>query len=110
MPKKTYEPYMLPSKFNEMESHIIKNKISIMEQVLTSINYALTKKLQFVEVFKFKDSDFIITLSDDRFKENIANIYDFYIKSEQYELCDRVKKLEKKLTTYEQKKQKKTAT
>ena len=109
MPKKTYEPYTLPSNFNEMESHIIKHKLPLMEQVLDSINYALTKKLQFVEVFKFNESGFIITLSADKFKENIANIYDFYIKSEQYELCSRIKKIEKKLTIYEQKKQKETA-
>jgi hypothetical protein len=106
MPKKTYEPYMLPSKFNEMENHIIKNKTILTEQVLNSINYALTKKLQFVEIFKFEESDFIVTLGCDKFKENIENIFEYYIKTEQYELCDRVKKLEKKLLTYEQKKQK----
>lgn len=109
MPKKTYEPYLLPSKFNEMENHIINNKTILMEQVLNSINYALTKKLQFVEIFKFKDSDFIVTLGEDKFEENINNIFDYYIKSEQYELCDRVKKIERKLLKYEQKKQKDTS-
>jgi hypothetical protein len=106
MPKKTYEPYTLPSEFNEMEEHIINNKTLMMEQVLSSINYALTKKLQCVDVFKFSGSDFIVAIKHDNFRENIANIYDYYIKSEQYELCDRVKKIEKKLLTYEQKKQK----
>jgi hypothetical protein len=110
MPKKTYETYVLPSNFNEMETHIIKNKTPMMEQVLSSINYALTKKLQFVEVFKFKESEFIVTLGFNGFKENIANIYEYYISTEQYELCNRVKKIEKKLITYEQKKQKTKST
>jgi hypothetical protein len=106
MPKKTYEPYLLPSKFNDMESHIVNNKVILMEQVVSGINHALSKKLKFVEIFKFSNSDFVITLGSDKFKENITNIFDYYIKNEKYELCERVKKLEKKFNTYEQKKQK----
>jgi hypothetical protein len=102
-----YEPYRLPSQFTAMESHLVKNKNAILQQVLNSIDYALAKKLQIVEVFCFKDSNFIITLSEDKFQENIANIYDFYIKTEQYELCKNVKQLENRLlATYEQKTQK----
>lgn len=97
MPKKSYKPYLLPSNFNEMENHIIKNKITMMEQVLDSVNYALSKKLKFVEVFKFTNSDFIITLTMDKFKENIDNIFEYYIQNENYELCDRLKKIEKRL-------------
>ena len=43
------------------------------------------------------NSDFVITVDYDKFKETIDNIFNQYIKTEQYELCDRVKKLEKKL-------------
>lgn len=106
MIKKTYKPYILPSNFKEMENFIIKNKIELMEQVVDSINYALSKKLKFVEVFNFINSDFIITLGEDKFKENLNNIFQYYIKNEKYELCGRLKKVEKKLLTYEQKRKK----
>jgi len=98
MSKKTYNSYLLPSGFDEMDSFVIKNKILMTEQVLDSIDHALKKKLDFVEIFKFTNSDFVITLSVDKFKENIENIYNYYINTENYELCSRVKKLEKKLS------------
>ena len=47
-----------------------------------------------VEVFNFKNSDFVITISREAFRDNIQNVYNFYLQSEKYELCGRVKHVE----------------
>jgi hypothetical protein len=101
MPKQAfnYKTYVLPSKFHEMKNFIEKNKVIMTEQVISSIEYALEKKLSFVEIFSFEDSDFVITLNIENFKENLENVYNYYIETEKYELCARIKTLEKKLDT-----------
>lgn len=93
----TYKPYILPSDFAELDKFIEQNKTVMTEQVVSSIEYALDKKLEIVEVFKFKKSDFVITLSADTFKQNLENVYNYYILTEKYELCSRLKKVEDKL-------------
>jgi hypothetical protein len=95
----TYKPYLLPSDFSEMDKFIKKNKTMMTEQVVSSIAYAIEKKLEVVEVFKFKRSDFVITLSHETFKQNLENVYNYYISTEKYELCTRIKKIEEKLKT-----------
>ena len=68
------------------------------------------KKLNIIEVFSFKDSDFVVTLPFEQFKDNLLNVYNYYIQIEKYELCSRIKKIEtkldnelKKLNTHEKK-------
>lgn len=95
----SYKPYELPSDFSEMNSFIEKNKTIMTEQVVSSIEHALEKKLDIVEVFKFKSSDFVVTLSQTNFKQNLENVYNYYIATEKYELCARVKKVEMLLNT-----------
>ena len=77
-----------------------------MENVVSSVRYALVNNLASVEVFKFENSDFIVILEYSTFKDNINNIYDFYISEELYELCDRVNKLKKLLESHEKKQEK----
>lgn len=86
--------FVLPSDNNEMEQFIQKNKTHLTEQALTSIEYAILNKLPFVEVFKFNNSDFVITISAKDFLLNVDHIYNFYIETENYELCSRVVKLQ----------------
>lgn len=99
MPKKAskYKIYVLPSNFDEMERFIDSHKIEMTEQVISSIEYALNKNLSFVEVFSFKNSDFVVTIPFESFKENLKNVFDYYIDTENYELCARVKSIETKL-------------
>jgi len=84
----------LPSKNNEMEFYIKNNKINLMEQTIDSIEFAVKHNLPFVEVFKFNNSDFVITISEKEYLLNIEHIFKSYIDSEKYELCLRVKKLQ----------------
>ena len=100
-------PLVLPSDYDEMESFIINNKVKLTEHVVSSVQYAVNNDIPSVELFCFKDSDFIVILEYPSFKDNIENIFKFYIETERYEFCDRVSKLKKLLETHEQEKQKK---
>lgn len=101
-----YSPLTLPSDYDEMDNFIIKNKVELTEKVVSSVQYALINNLSSIEVFKFKNSDFTVILEYSSFKENIDNIYNFYISEELYEFCTRVNKLKKILETHEKKQEK----
>lgn len=85
---------MLPSDNSEMEKFIQKNKTYLTEQALTSIEFAVSNNLPYVEVFKFNNSDFVITIPATDFLLNVDHIYNWYLESENYELCPRAVKLQ----------------
>ena len=89
----------LPSDNNKMEKFIQTNKTHLTEKALSSIEFAVDNKLPFVEVFKFNNSDFVITISEKDFLLNVDHIYKFYLESEKYELCPRVVRLKSILKT-----------
>ena len=93
----------LPSDYEEMEVFIQNNKVKLTEQIVLSVQYALSNGFSSVEVFNFEASDFIVILDQSTFKENINNIFEYYIKTEQYEFCDRLVKLKKQIEQHEQK-------
>jgi hypothetical protein len=95
MPKKAkVKPSVLPSDFQELDTYIFRNRQQLMEQVVSAIEFALEKNLPVVEVFGFKNSDFVVALSRNEFRDNINHIYTSYIQNEWYELCPRIKKVE----------------
>lgn len=102
-----YSSLMLPEDYVTMEKFIVSNKVKLMEQVLSSIHFAIKNDLVAVEVFNFSNSDFIVTLEYQSFKDNIENIYKFYLDAELYEYCSRVSKLKKLLELHEQKQKQK---
>ena len=69
----------------------------MMEQVVEIIEFAVAHDLPLIEVFQFKNSDFVITLSEKDYLTNLENIYLYYMKNEKYEYCSRVVKLRKVL-------------
>lgn len=87
-------PMILPSDNEIMEFYIKRNKIKLTEQTLSSIEYAVNNKLSFVEVFGFNNSNFIITIAEKDFLQNVNHIYNFYLETERYELCPRVVRLQ----------------
>jgi hypothetical protein len=95
----------LPSDYEEMEIFIKNNKVKLTEQIVLSVQYALINGFSSVEVFNFEDSDFIVILDQSTFKDNIDNVFEYYIKTEQYEFCDRLVKLKKQIEQHEQKQQ-----
>jgi hypothetical protein len=87
-------PMVLPSDNKIMEAYIKRNKIRLTEQALSSIEYAVNNKLPFIEVFNFSNSNFIISISEKDYLQNVDHIYNFYLETEQYELCHRVVRLQ----------------
>jgi len=87
--------YVLPSDNTELKSFTKKFKSDMMEQVVGSIEFAVENDLPLIEVFQFKNSDFVITLSEKDYLTNLDNIYSYYIEKEKYEYCPRLIKLRK---------------
>jgi hypothetical protein len=90
--------YILPSNNIELVEFIEKNKSDMTEHTVKAIEYALNHKLPLVEIFQFKNSNFVITLTEKDFKPNLEIIYKYYLELEKYEYCNRVVKLQKLLT------------
>ncbi len=91
------EKYVLPSEYSELEVFSKKFKTDMMEHVLNSIEVAVDGELPLVEVFQFKNSDFVITLSDKDYLTNLENIFSYFLENERYEHCDRLVRLQKTL-------------
>jgi hypothetical protein len=101
--------YVLPSTDDELKLFIEKYKVDMMEQIITSIEYAISHKLSLIEVFQFKNSQFVITISEKEFESNLNNIHNFYMENEVYELCSRATKLQNLLKKKNDEKQKKAS-
>jgi len=91
---------VLPSDFQKMETFVVKNKSVLTEQVVASIAHAIEKNLSNVEVFRFQNTDYIVVLNVETFKDNLDNIYNYYIATEQYEFCNRVVEVQQKLINH----------
>lgn len=88
---------ILPSEFKKLEDYVVKNKSILTEQIVDSISHAIEKKMTSVEVFNFRNTDYIIVVGIETFDENLKNIYDYYINTEQYEFCKRIVEVQQKL-------------
>lgn len=106
---KENNPYILPSNNDELKSFIQKYKVDMTEQVVASIELAIENRLPIIEVFQFKNSDFVVTVSEREFESNLDNIYKFYIEGEHYELCSRVVKLRDLIKNNKRNEKEKTA-
>ena len=93
-PKYLFTEYILPSNDVELQKFSKNYKLDMMEQVVSSIDYAFKHNLPFIEVFQFKNSDYVITLSEKDYPANLDHIYNFYLEIELYELCNRAAKLQ----------------
>ena len=99
-------PYILPSTNNELLRFIENYKIDMVQQVVSSIEFAIEHNLPIIEVFQFKGSNFVVNLKVKEFSSNLENIYNYYLQTENYELCKKVVELQQKLkiNTHEKKK------
>jgi len=92
-----YKPLILPSDFSEMDLFLRKNKFKLSQHVVASIDHAIKNKLTNIEIFKFKNSDYVIVLFETTFEQELKNIYEYYIKEELYESCNQVIDIQKRL-------------
>lgn len=104
------DPYVLPANDKDLERFISKYKVDMTQQVISSIEFAVKHNLPIIEVFQFKGSSFVITLSIKEFDANLENIYNYYLEQEHYELCKQVVELRNKLKTNRHEKTKKPNT
>lgn len=88
-----HEVVELPSNNKEMEDYVLSNRLEINEKILDNIEFALKNKMSVVELFCFKDSNYVVVLNRNDFKESLQNIYDFSMNKEKFEVCIRIKKL-----------------
>lgn len=93
----SYEKYVLPSKYADLASFSRKFKPDMMEHVLDSLEHAIGQELPIVEVFQFKNSGFVITLSDEDYLTNLDNLYSYFLENEKYENCERLVRLQRTL-------------
>ena len=105
---KENESYILPSNNEEMRSFISKFKLDMMESIVSSIKFAIENKLNIVEIFQFKNSPFVVTVSEHEFDLNLEHIHKFYVENEIYELCPKVEKLRQLLKNKNEKEKPKT--
>lgn len=94
MSRKT-KPKQLPDEF--LEKYILDNKVLLTEHIISCIEYAVDKNMPNIEIFNINNSNYIIELDQISYKENLQSIYDYYIKSEQYENCTRLIKVINKI-------------
>ena len=94
---KSYEKYILPSKYSELELFSKKFKSDMVDHVLNSIEIAIKQDLPLIEIFQFKNSDYVITLQKTDYLNNLENIFVYFLKTENYEQCNRLIKLQKVL-------------
>ena len=91
------EAYVLPSKNSDLLTFVEKFRLDMSEQIISSIDYAVKNNLPMVEVFQFKNSEFVVTISKPHFKEHLDHIFDYYMAGEHYELCPRVTQVKNEL-------------
>lgn len=107
-----FTEYVLPSSNDALRNFARRSKVDMMEQIVSSIEYALENDIHLIEIFQFKNSDFVITLSEKDYLTNIDHIFQYYLDTEKYELCERVARLQKllkeKSETHEKEKSRKT--
>lgn len=88
--KKLPKIFELPSDNVELDNFIICNKFILTEHVVDCLEYALNNKEDFIQIFSFKDTKYLVTVKSDEYILNLKNIYDQYISTENYESCGRI--------------------
>lgn len=91
-PKEQYEIIELPTDNVRMEEYVEKNRLVINDKIVNNIDHAINKRLAGVELFCFKNSNFVVVLNRKDFKESLQHIYDFSLDHEHFEICDKAKK------------------
>jgi len=69
----------------------------MMRSLVTSIANGIKNNLESVSVAEIKHHDVIISVPKNEWKSGLENAIEYYIKTEEYEVCSKIKKLIKKL-------------
>ena len=83
----------LPTGSADMEDYVEKNRVAINEILVSSFAYAVDKNYRGIEVFCFKDSNYVVVINRKDFRENLQGIFDYSLKNEHFEICAKAKKV-----------------
>jgi len=92
-----YKIVELPCDNSDMETYIQENRKEINNKIVKIIEYAVTERLDVVELFCFKNSSFVVVLHVGDFKESLENIFELSMNDQQFEICARIKNIINKL-------------
>lgn len=82
----------LPNNNIDMAKFAIENKKDLKEVVVDNIQCALSNKWDAVEVFSFRETNFVVVINFKDFKESLQDAFDFGMENEHYEICAKAKK------------------
>jgi hypothetical protein len=68
-----------------------------MKTLVTNIADGIKDDLESVNIAEIKHTDIILSVSKDEWKGGLEKAMEYYIKTEEYEECTKIKKLIKRL-------------
>ena len=80
-----------------MEKYLEIHRKEINRRVVENIDYGIKMRLNAVEIFSFKNSNFVVLMNRKDFKENLQNIIDFSLKNQDFDVCKKAKMVMQKL-------------
>jgi len=86
--------FKMPSDFKLMDAYISQNKNKMMDHILTMIEKGIKSNYPVIELFHFEGTNYCVTLLPKEYKENLNNIFQYYLETEQYEQCSKLKDIE----------------
>jgi hypothetical protein len=92
-----YEVVELPCDNSDMEKYVLENRKEINKKIVNTIDYAIAKRLGVVELFCFKNSNFIVVLQRKDFKESLETVFESSMNNQQFEVCAKIKKIISKM-------------
>ena len=69
----------------------------MMKTLVTNIAEGINKNLESVSIAEIKHTDIILNVPKTEWKGGLEKAMEYYIKTEEYEECSKIKKLIKKL-------------
>jgi len=69
----------------------------MMRSLVTSIANGIKNNLESVSVAEIKHHDVVISVPKNEWKSGLENAIEYYIKTEEYEVCSKIKELIKRL-------------
>ena len=72
-------------------------KPTMMKSLVSNIADGIKDNLESVNIAEIKNHDIILSVSKNEWKPGLEKAMEYYIKTEEYEECSKIKKLIKKL-------------
>jgi len=69
----------------------------VMKSLVTNIADGIDDDLESVNIAEIKHHDVIVSVPKTEWKSGLENAMNYYIKTEEYEVCSKIKKLIKRL-------------